>query len=343
MGRWQLERSAVGDHILLGGDNIDAALAYHTAENLPKLDAIRFHALWQQCRAAKEALLEDGNTAAEHPVTILGRGSSVIGGTLKANLLRKDIEQILMNGFFPEVGLDAEPETGFGALAELGLPFAADAAVTKHLAHFLSRQEARPTHILFNGGVVRAPLVRDRIVSVVNSWLEKPVTALAADDLMQAVARGAAYYGLARQGKGVRVRGGVPHSYYIGVESSMPAVPGMPRPMRPLTVVPFGMEEGTGHTIDREFALTVGQRAAFRFFQSTERKHDAPGTMLDNISGDMEEMAPVEATLTGEAKETVRVTLEVRVSETGVLELWFVAKDGRRWKLEFSVRAKRAA
>ena len=342
-GALELERSAVGDHILLGGDNIDAALAYHTAESLPKLDAIRFHALWQQCRAAKEALLADGNTDAEHPITVLGRGSSVIGGTLKTKLPRKDMDRILINGFFPEVALDAEPETGTGALAEIGLPFAADAAVTRHLAHFLSRQEARPTHILFNGGVVRAPLMRDRIVSVVNSWLETPVTPLAADDLMQAVARGAAYYGLVRQGRGVRVRGGVPRSYYIGVESSMPAVPGMPRPMRPLAVVPFGMEEGTGHAIDREFALTVGQRAAFRFFQSSERKHDAPGTLLENITDDMEEMPPVEAMLTGETKETVRVTLEVRVSETGVLELWFVARDGRKWKLEFSVRPKNGA
>jgi molecular chaperone DnaK (HSP70) len=344
-GEVALERIAVGDHILLGGDNIDAALAHNIAQELPKkLDAIQFHALWQQCRAAKERLLEEGSAEKEHPITILGRGTGVVGGSIKTKLKRKDLDAILLDGFLPEVSLEDEPQGRRAALMEFGLPFAADAAITRHLAYFLRHQQATPTHVLFNGGVLRAKPVRERILSVLNGWLPKPVTPLTANDLMHAVARGAAYYGLARQGKGIRVRGGVPRSYYIGIETAMPAVPGMRPPLKALTVVPFGMEEGTGHQIaNRQFALSIGERAQFRFFASTERKEDPAGLMLDEIPEELEEIAPVEVMLPGNPGETVPVTLESLVTETGVLELWFVAPDGRRWKLEFNVRPKKRA
>ena len=342
-GEIALERIAVGDHILLGGDNIDAALAHHIAQELPKkLDAIQFHALWQQCRAAKEGLLEEGSAGQEHPITILGRGTGVVGGSIKTKLKRKDLNAILLDGFLPEVEFDDEPQGRHAALMEFGLPFAADAAITRHLAHFLRHQQASPTHLLFNGGVLRAKPVRERILTVLNAWLPKPVMPLGADDLMHAVARGAAYYGLARQGKGIRVRGGVPRSYYIGIETAMPAVPGMRPPLKALTVVPFGMEEGTGHQIpNRQFALSIGERAQFRLFASSERKQDPAGLMLDEIPDELEETAPVEVHLPGNRGETVPVTLESLVTETGVLELWFVARDGRRWKLEFNVRPKK--
>jgi hypothetical protein len=332
----------VGDHILLGGDNIDAALAHHVAQTLPKkLDAIQFDALWQQCRSAKEQLLaEDGKTT-EQPITILGRGTGVVGGTIKTKLKRDDLHRLLLDGFLPVVPMDAAPEGQHASLMEFGLPYAADAAITRHLAHFLNRHDARPTHVLFNGGVLRAKLVRERVLEVLNKWLPKPVIALASEDLMHAVARGAAYYGLARQGKGVRVRGGVPRSYYIGIETAMPAVPGMKPPLKALTVVPFGMEEGSGHQIQqRRFALRIGERARFRLFQSTDRKQDAPGEMLDDIAPDMEELTPVEVALPGQPGEVVAVTLESLVTDTGMLELWFVAGDGRRWKLEFNVRPR---
>jgi len=238
--------------------------------------------------------------------------------------------------------MDAAPEGQHASLSEFGLPYATDAAITRHLAHFLHRHSAQPTHVLFNGGVLRAKLVRERILEVLNRWLLRPITPFASNDLMHAVARGAAYYGLARQGKGVRVRGGVPRSYYIGIETAMPAVPGMKPPMKALTVVPFGMEEGGGYQIkDRQFSLRVGDRAQFRLFQSTERKQDAPGEMIEEIGSDIEELTPVEVSLPGNAGETVPVTLESLVTETGMLELWFVAKDGRRWKLEFNVRPRR--
>ena len=207
---------------------------------------------------------------------------------------------------------------------------------------FSTGKSATPTHVLFNGGVLRAGLVQKRILEALNRWMPSPVTPLVADDLMHAVARGAAYYGLARQGKGVRVRGGVPRSYYIGIETSMPAVPGMRPPLKLLTVVPFGMEEGAGHQFpDRQFSLRIGERAQFRLFQSVERKHDGPGAMLEEIPPEVEEIPPMEVTLPGKAGETVPVTLESLVTETGMLELWFVARDGRRWKLEFNVRPRR--
>ena len=339
-GELMLERIAVGDHILLGGDNIDVALAHHVATQIPqKLDAMQFHALWQQCREAKERLLAADQNEKDAGVTILGRGTGLVGGTIKTKIKRAEIEQILLDGFLPAVSIDEVPQRRRAGLAEMGLPYASDAAITRHLGYFLKRQGATPTHVLFNGGVLRADLIRRRILEVLNGWLPRPVTPLVGEDLMHAVARGAAYYGLARQGKGVRIRGGVPRSYYVGIETAMPAVPGFPAPLKALTVAPFGMEEGTGHTFpNRVFALTVGEPAQFRFFQSATRKDDAPGSLIEDVGDDFEELAPIEVFLPGNAGESVPVTLEALVTETGVMELWCVARDGRRWKLEFNVR-----
>jgi molecular chaperone DnaK (HSP70) len=341
-GQIALRRIAVGDHILLGGDNIDAALAHHVAESLPTLDRMQFHALYQHCRIAKERLLDEDSQDAQLPITILGRGSSVVGKSMKAQLARADVVRILTEGFLPSVSIDEEPEEDTATLTELGLPYTSDPAITRHLANFLRRQSATPTHVLFNGGVLRARFVRDRICEILDNWMPKPVTPLVSGDLMRSVAHGAAYYGLARQGAGVRVRGGVPHSYYIGIETAAPAVPGRRPPFKALTVVPFGMEEGTGYEFkDRTFVLSVGKRAQFRFFQSSDRTQDAPGSLIEDIDASMEELSPIEALLPSEVHETVPVTLESLVTETGVLELWFVARDGRRWKLEFNVRPKR--
>jgi hypothetical protein len=160
---------------------------------------------------------------------------------------------------------------------------------------------------------------------------------------MHAVSRGAAYFGISRQGAGVRIRGGVPRTYYVGIESSMPAVPGMPAPIKALTVAPFGMEEGTDLRIPgREFALVVGEPAEFRFFNSASRNNDQPGSMIEDVGEDLQELSPIEVTLpaNGNAGESVPVTLEVVVTETGLLQLWCVGRDGRRWKLEFNVRER---
>lgn len=366
-GELRLERVAVGEHILLGGDNIDLALARHTEAQLTakgtKLDALQLHALWQQCRVAKERLLS-GDNLTEEPVTILGKGTGIVGGTIRAKLLRADVDRILLDGFLPSVSSNDMPQRARRAgLAEIGLPYAADAAITRHLARFLRQQAAGaehgsvrrgpsglacPTHVLFNGGVLRAGLVKNRILEVLNNWLGEegmpPVQSLEGEDLMHAVARGAAYYGVARQGKGVRIRGGIPRTYYVGIESAMPAVPGMPAPMKALTVAPFGMEEGTQLNFpDRRFGLVLGEPAEFRFFGSAQRKNDHPGEMIEHVEEDIEELAPMEVTLPGDTGEVVPVTLETVVTETGVLQLWCVSvNDGRRWKLEFNVRASAA-
>lgn len=346
-GSLALERVAVGDHILLGGDNMDLALARHVEAKMPKLDAQQLQALWQQCRAAKEALLDPQASLTEQPVTILGRGSSLIGGTLKSKLTRQEVEDILVEGFFPHVPFDETPlKAKRSALQEVALPYASDARITAHLAHFVKQGGAPPTHVLFNGGVLQAGLVRERILTSLNLWLAKPIQVLDGEDLMLAVARGAAYFGLARQGKGIRIRGGIPRTYYIGIEDAMPAVPGLPAPMKALTIVPFGMEEGSSQTFPtRKFGLHVGEPVEFRIFSSTERRGDQPGELLDPMPRDLKELPAMEMTLAPTDKTKsglVPVTLESHVTETGVLELFCVATNGDRWKLEFSVRERKA-
>jgi molecular chaperone DnaK (HSP70) len=369
-GELQLERVAVGEHLLLGGDNMDLAVARYAeqqfAQKGTKLDAIQFHSLWQQCRAAKELLLSNDTAAPkEQPLTILGRGTGLVGGTIRGKITGKEIRNLLIEGFFPAVNPDTAPQRQRrAALMEVGLNYATDPAVTKHLAQFLRQAAAnagtegfaRPTHLLLNGGVLQAGAIEQRIFEVLNGWMQEagapPVVELQNEtkqaDLMHAVAQGAAYYGLARTGKGVRIRGGVPRTYYVGIETSLPAVPGLPAPMKALTVVPFGLEEGSKVELpERRFALVVGEPAEFRFFSSLSRKNDAAGSLIEEIGEDLEELSPIEVFLPphtdGTREEIVPVTLESNVTETGMLELWCVAADGRRWKLEFNVRERAAA
>ncbi|HEY0876608.1 MAG TPA: Hsp70 family protein [Vicinamibacterales bacterium] len=378
-GELTLERVAVGEHILLGGDNMDLALARLLQQRLEgaghRIDTAQLHGLWHQARLAKEALLTDPSER-ERPITLLGRGSRLIGGTITTTLTIDDVNQVLLDGFFPPVAKDEMParQRRVG-LQEIGLPYAADAAITRHLARFLSRQSddagrarlqsaptpatlrlgpsgfACPTHVLFNGGVMKAPMLRERVIGVLSAWLREegfdPLDerhVLDAPDLDHSVARGAAYYGMARRGRGVRIRSGAPRSYYIGIESAMPAVPGMPAPLKALCVVPFGMEEGTSASLPGlEFGLVVGEPAEFRFLSSTVRRNDPVGAMIEDWGDDLEEMSPLEVTLPaeGDRDRTVPVTLESRVTELGTLELWCVARGGTdRWKLELNIRER---
>ena len=366
-GELTLKRVAVGDHILLGGDNMDLALARFLQQRLEtsghRVDMWQLQGLWHQCRMAKEKLFESPKTQSR-PITLLGKGTKLVGGTIKTELAREELHQILVEGFFPKVGSDELParqrRVGF---QELGLPYAADPAITKQLARFLSEQVrnspeaagirrggsglACPTHILFNGGVLKANVLRERVVEVLNDWLRQEgfesLGILEAPDLEHAVARGAAYYGKARRGRGVRIRSGASRTYYIGVESSMPAVPGTEAPLKALCVVPFGMEEGTEATIpDREFGLVVGEPAEFRFLSSSVRKQDKVGTLLEDWGDDIEERSPLQVTLKldGQLGKIVPVRLETRVTELGTLEVWCVSRDGQRWKLELNIREK---
>ena len=370
-GELTLKRVAVGDHILLGGDNMDLALARVLQQRLEasgsRVDTWQLHGLWHQCRIAKERLFESPKTQ-NRPITLLGKGTKLIGGTIKTELTREDLDHVLVEGFFPKVASGELPvrqrRVGF---QELGLPYAADPAITKHLARFLSEQArnspeaaairrgrsglACPTHILFNGGVMKAAVLRDRVVEVLNRWLRQEgfdalgtEQILEAPDLEHAVARGAAYYGKARRGRGVRIRSGASRTYYVGIESAMPAVPGMEAPLKALCVVPFGMEEGTEATIpNREFGLVVGEPAEFRFLSSSVRKQDQVGSLLGDWGADIEELSPLEVTLKmdGQLGTVIPVRLETRFTELGTLEVWCVSRDGtQRWKLELNIREK---
>jgi hypothetical protein len=375
-GDLTLERVAIGDHILLGGDNMDLSLARLVQQRLEaeghRIDRWQLQTLWHQCRTAKETLFSHPDRD-RHPVTVLGKGTRLIGGTIRGELARADLEQVLVDGFFPVIDSAEMPARRRVGLQELGLPYAADPAVTRHLARFLTRQASGgasaaavrvgpsglvcPTHVLFNGGVLKAEQLRTRIVSVLNRWLAQegfpPIEAshvLDAPDLEHSVARGAAYYGRARaSGHGVRIRSGASRSYYIGIESAMPAVPGFETPLKALCVVPFGMEEGTSAPIEgQEFGLAVGIPAEFRFLSSTIRKNDSPGAVIEDWGDELEELGPLEVTLPADGtsaattsgnEDVVPITLESCVTEIGTLELWCKAKSGaNRWKLELNIR-----
>ena len=372
-GEVELTRVAVGDHILLGGDNMDLALAYAVSQRLAadgkKLDSWQFTALTHAARQAKEAMFADEKLK-RAPLVIPGRGSALIGGTIKAELTRDELTRVLTDGFFPDVPVTELPRTARSTgLAQIALPYAQDAGVTRHLAAFLTRQAkalaaahdvpvtltgktfVHPTAVLFNGGVFKSSILKHRILDVLNRWLTadggKAAKELEGAELDLAVARGAAYYGWARHGHGLRIRGGTGRAYYVGVESAMPAVPGMEPPVRALCVAPFGMEEGTTADVPpQEFGLVVGEPTRFRFFSSTVRREDTVGTMLDDPanSEDFEEVSPIESTLPATAETAGRlvpVNLQAAVTEIGTLELRCLEKNGPgRWKLELNVRMK---
>ncbi len=356
-GDLTLRRIAVGNHTLVGGDNMDLALAHFASEAFAKngltLDPWQSVSLWHACRTAKEALLSPGGPA-KHPVAVLGRGRKLVGGTVSVDLDRSAIQEMLVAGFFPACKLDARPErrraSGF---RELGLPFEADTAITRHLAAFLSAHATpdgapiRPTHVLFNGGVFKAAVFREHLSKVLAGWFDggaAPHVLAGNDDLDYSVARGAACYGAIKQGGGVRIRGGAARSYYVGIETAGLAIPGAPRPMRALCVVPFGMEEGSEADVPGdEIGLVVGEPATFRFFSSATRKSDRAGDLLSHWpEGELVETDSMEANLPKPEKieeDYVPVRFHSQISELGVFELWCVsAVDDQRWKLEFSVR-----
>lgn len=356
-GELVLERLAVGNHLLVGGDNMDLALAHYVAGQFAEkkgvqLDPWQSIALWHACRAAKETLLAaDGPK--KHPISVLGRGSKLIGGTVSIDVDRKAVGDLLVDGFFPFCQPGDRPARRRGSgFQEIGLPFEADTAVTKHVAAFLGAHGSaeqgavHPTHVLFNGGVFKADLLRQRLLDVLASWYdaEAPRALEGTHDLDYAVARGAACYGWTKQHGGVRIRGGTARSYYVGIETSGLAVPGAPRPLRALCVVPHGMEEGTEVDVPSgEIGLVVGEPATFRFFSSSVRKDDRPGDLLSSWSEEeLAETDSMETTLPADEsidEEYVPVRFHSRITELGTFELWCVStKTDGRWKLEFSVR-----
>ena len=370
-GNLQLTRIAVGDHILLGGDNMDLALAYTVKAKIEqetgkRLENWQLQALTQSCRNAKEKLLSNQDLD-NIPLVIAGRGSSLFGSTLRSDLNREELQKILVAGFLPEVNSQDKPQvrprTG---LRSTGLLYAQDAAITRHIAAFLTKQREaanefsdiqlpehatflHPTAILFNGGVLKSDLLAQRLLSIVNSWLNAEqapeARLLPGADLDLAVARGAAYYGFVRKGKGVRIKGGTAAAYYVGVESAMPAVPGLPTPIEALCVSPLGLEEGSEVSLPNdEFGVVVGIPVRFRFFASKTRRDDQVGQRLDAWTDDeLEELTEIEITLPEENQQTgeiVPVHLSATATEIGTLELKAVSRKNPHvsWKIEFEVR-----
>nr|WP_217281974.1 Hsp70 family protein [Burkholderia gladioli] len=371
-GNLELHRVAVGEHILLGGDNMDLALAHVVARKLAaqgtQADPWQLRALTYACRGAKETLLSDRSVETV-PLVVPSRGAKLIGGSIRTELTRAELTQILLEGFFPQVEASERPAVRTRAgLTQLGLPYAQDAGITRHLAAFLGKQVGalaeldglpaaahhpgasflHPSAVLFNGGVFKSELLTERILAILNGWLAAdgaaPARLLGGADLDLAVARGAAYYGYVKRGRGVRIRGGTARAYYVAIESAMPAIPGMEPPISALCVAPFGMEEGSDAALpEQEFGLVVGEPVQFRFFGSSVRRQDQVGDMLDYWSPEeLQELEAIQATLPADGRtpgEVVAVRLHARVTEAGTLELEAVPRGSEaRWKVEFDVR-----
>ena len=371
-GNLALERVAVGEHLLLGGDNMDLALAHDVSEKLAAagsvLDDWQFLALVQSTRAAKESLLSDPSLK-EVPIAIPTRSSRLIASTLSTTLTREQVDQIVLDGFLPLVAAEEMPALRrAGGLRESGLPYAADAAISKHLARFLTRAKANitsspellesvggsakivsaplliPDAVLFNGGVFNAAPLRARVLDLLSRWANRPIRELQGARPDHAVSLGAAVYARLRAtGQGLRIKSGTARSYYIGMESSGMAVPGRRPVTKALCVAPQGMEEGTRLEIsNQEFLLYTGETSDFRFFQSEVRAGDQPGQILPDAA-ELEESAKLQIEIPPPAGhqpgEEIPVHLQARITELGHLELHFLHKPtGERWKLEFNVR-----
>ncbi len=347
-------RQAVGDHLLLGGDNMDLALAKFVETRLPsagRLDAVQYGMLTQACREAKEALL--GPQAPDsYTVTVMGRGRQVVGGTLHAAMNSEEVRQVLFEGFFPTVPRDAEPTRGARTgLHEMGLPYVADSAISRHLAAFLKSQSdsGPPAAVLFNGGVFQPTPLRERLLDVMRAWFDAPSApwqplVLTNPSLDLAVAWGAAHYAWLRHSGGRRIGGGLARSYYVAVANGAAAEAAAQSGRHTLLcVVPRRLEEGQEITLTQpELELALGQPVMFPLYTSTVRGDDRAGDIIAVAPQQLLQLPPLHTILRGGKRsgtKNVPVTLAARCTEIGTLELFCVAKEGgNRWRLEFNVR-----
>ena len=357
-GELAFVREAVGDHLLLGGDNMDLALAKFVEGSLKgvgRLDVAQYGMLTQACRDAKEKLLEK-HPPASYTVTVMGRGRQVIGGSFHASLTAADIRQAIFEGFFPLVPADAEPARGArSGLHEMGLPYVNDPAITRHLATFLRRHASStpgtdepPAAILFNGGVFQPDVLRQRLVAAMRPWFDRAEkrwepALLTTPSLDLAVAWGAAYYAWLRHTGGRRIGGGIARSYYIAVESGAAADGQEPGHPSLLCIVPQHLQEGQEISLPKpELELALGQPVAFPLFTSTVRGGDQAGDLIRVPPGQLLRMPPLHTILRGGKRsgaKRVPVTLAARSTDIGTLELWCVGQEGdNRWRLEFNVR-----
>jgi molecular chaperone DnaK (HSP70) len=364
-GNVVLKRVAVGDHLLLGGDNMDAAVARLAEEKLKasgqKLTASQWSQLMQAARVSKESLLRE-NPPEQSAIAVASVGSRLVGGTVSTTLRRDEVLQTVVEGFFPFCASADTPKRGARlALQELGLPYATDPAITRHIAAFLGRHaEAghsalhdgrapegitglpRPDAILLNGGVFNSPVLATRVVDVVSAWWpDQPrIRLLHHDSLDLAVARGAARYGLVRRGLGKRISGGAAQSLYVGVSSKR----GDDKSTA-VCVIPRGTEEGEKHSIaQRTFSLTIGQPVQFPLYSTTAHRVDKAGDLIE-VNESFQTLPPLHTVFKAADTKTrsLPVHLEAILTELGTLELWCVAvTGGERWRLEFDLRGSAA-
>ncbi len=355
-----LRRLAVGEHLMLGGDNMDAALARLCEQKLSeggrRLGATQWTQLVSAARNAKEALLGDAPPE-RVGVSIVAGGSRLVGGALSTEVTREEAERTVLEGFLPLVPIDAPLQRASrGGLTELGLPYAQDPAVTRHLAAFLRQHAAaawaalgetppfegavpRPDAVLLNGGVFNSPRLSERLVDAVSALFpDRPrVPLLKHDSLELAVARGAAYYGLARRGFGLKIGGGAARAYYVELAGGESGTQGV-------CLIPRGFDEGeTVELKDRTFQLTLGRPVEFQLFSTTADRIDKPGEVVPLEEETFRPLPPIHTILKGAsgATGTVPVHLRCTLTEIGTLELWCVSNVAdERWRLEFELRGK---
>ncbi len=357
-GRVRFHRVAVGDHLILGGDNLDLALAHHLEGRITggkRLDPKRFSVLVRVCRQAKETLLSD---AAPEKMTLNlpGSGTRLIGGATRIEVDREEVQSVLVEGFLPKVGLEEKPRERASGFQEFGLPYAPDAGITRHLAAFLTAHRhvamedlpesprfdpARPDIVLFNGGFFESMILRERLLSQLAEWFRDaknedwaPIV-LQNDRLDLAVARGAAYFGMVRRGEGVRIAAGLARTYFIGVEGEEPAA---------VCLVPAGTEPGNDVDLtSRTFQLRTDEPVEFPLFVSSTRLTDKPGDLIPIDREQLTPLPPIRTVLRTKKKasrEDIAVQLHARLTEIGTLDLWCGEAEGKqRWRLQFDVRS----
>ncbi len=367
-GQLALERIAVGDHLLLGGDNMDMALAHSLREEFSQqgitLDHWQFLSLVAEARRAKEALFSRTDLA-QVPISVTKRSAKLMANTVSIELTRSRLEKLIIDGFFPLCASSDVLEKKQLGIQEWGLAYENDPAITKHLAAFLRRayqtlqaspqlqkhvplraddDALYPSAILFNGGVFQAAALRDRIIEVLNAWNPgHSVRVLENSNLDLAVAHGAAYFARVKAaGKGLRIKAGTTRSYYIALEAAGLAVPGLKAPVRGLCVVPQGTEEGVTLPSPRNrFGLQTGESASFRFFSSSQRGMDSVGTIVSDAETQLDDAWNLTVNLPGVdgKKEVVPVSLEAVLNDVGTLQVFMKqAQSDQKWQLEFDLR-----
>ena len=363
----RLDRLAVGPHLLLGGDNMDLALAHFCQSQFtdPPLDSWQTLALQQQVRLAKEALL--GLNAPETwPIAVASRSSNFFAQTLRCELTRSAASNLILDGFFPACSLEKQRiQSRTAGLARIGLPYATEPGITRHLAAFLEQAQAAvaassdfqtrlgpswqakqmaltPSAVLFNGGVFQSSMLRERVLSVLQSWTEQPIQELVSPNFNAAVAIGAAAFARYQtEGRGLRIRAASPRSYYLGLESNQPAIPGLKRVLGGVCVMPQGVEEGTKLSLpEQEFGLWTGDSLSFKLFSSQTRGDDTLGFIVPDAEALLEEVAEMHCTIhAGEEEGLLPVHLTSDLTELGGLQLAMEHSHSQRsWQLEFQVR-----